>query len=474
MLTYLFYDLETTGLNKAFDQVLHFAAIRTDLNLQEIDRYELKIKLNPDVIPSPYAMITHHIGIQEALMGTPELEAIYQIHQWLNTPGTISLGYNTLGFDDEFLRFSFYRNLLPPYTHQYANQCSRMDLYPVTVMYRLFKQQALQWPPVSLKLEQINAANHFYEGRSHHAMVDVEVTLALARQLATEPEMWEYVLGYFNKNLDQNRAQELPMALQSTRGAHAEGIMVYGKFGAERQYQAPVLLLGAHKLYKNQTQWLQLDTVDLSTTTTATIPTTTWVVRKKWGEPGFVLPPKERFLSHLSSERQAQAAANKAWLQAHPDLFEQIIDYHLSFTYPPVPLADVESNLYGNGFWSADEENLCRQFHKADLAGKIALVQKMKNPKLIAIAIRALGRRHPDHLPADIAAQFIEYMDKINPARETPALIDFKSQPRMTPQQALKDIADIRARETLDPVHAQLLNELEGYLKDKFSVYYAD
>jgi exodeoxyribonuclease-1 len=36
MQTFLFYDIETTGLNKSFDQVLQFAAIRTDLKLQEI------------------------------------------------------------------------------------------------------------------------------------------------------------------------------------------------------------------------------------------------------------------------------------------------------------------------------------------------------------------------------------------------------------------------------------------------------
>ena len=38
--TYLFYDLETTGLNPCFDQVLQFAAIRTDLSLNEIERHE--------------------------------------------------------------------------------------------------------------------------------------------------------------------------------------------------------------------------------------------------------------------------------------------------------------------------------------------------------------------------------------------------------------------------------------------------
>ena len=42
--TYLFYDIETTGLNKAFDQVLQFAAIRTDKQLNEIDRYTIKVQ----------------------------------------------------------------------------------------------------------------------------------------------------------------------------------------------------------------------------------------------------------------------------------------------------------------------------------------------------------------------------------------------------------------------------------------------
>src|SRR6185312_11976262 len=103
--TYLFYDLETSGLNKCFDQVLQFAAIRTTLDLKEIERYQLSIKLNPDVIPSPSALITHRIPIKDLLKGSCEFEAIAQIHSWMNTPGTISLGYNTLNFDDEFLRF---------------------------------------------------------------------------------------------------------------------------------------------------------------------------------------------------------------------------------------------------------------------------------------------------------------------------------------------------------------------------------
>src|SRR5690349_21435830 len=119
--TFLFYDIETTGLNLCFDQVMQFAAIRTDLQLNEIERHQFYVRLNPDVIPSPEAIITHRISIKDCETGEKEIDAIKKIHYLFNTPGTISLGYNTLNFDDEFLRFSFHRNLLSPYTHQWAN-----------------------------------------------------------------------------------------------------------------------------------------------------------------------------------------------------------------------------------------------------------------------------------------------------------------------------------------------------------------
>ncbi|MGD8667896.1 MAG: exonuclease domain-containing protein, partial [Desulfobacterales bacterium] len=63
--TYLFYDIETTGLNKAFDQVLQFASIRTDRQLNEIKRFTIKIQLRPDVIPSPAAVMTNRISLKD-------------------------------------------------------------------------------------------------------------------------------------------------------------------------------------------------------------------------------------------------------------------------------------------------------------------------------------------------------------------------------------------------------------------------
>lgn len=455
MQTFLFYDIETTGLNKAFDQVLHFAAIRTDTNLNELERHDIKVKLNPDVIPAPQALITHYIGIKESLEGISEVAAIKQIHQLLNTPGTISVGYNTLGFDDEFLRFSFYRNLLTPYTHQYANQCGRMDIYPMAIMYFLFKNHVIQWPEVdgkiSLKLENINAKNNFFSGRSHHAMVDVEVTLALARKFLQEKDMWDYLTAYFNKQTDEKRSQSL---------ANKIGLMIYGKIGSEKFFQSPVLFLGNHLHYKNQL-WLRLDTEELASTTPDNINEKTWVIRKKLAEPGFILPLEEKYLKYFSPERRELMEKNKLWLQQNPELFQQITKYHAEFKYPNFPQTDVEARLYMDGFLSFDDQRLCQRFHAVPEKEKAGVAENMRNPGLRSLATRILGRHFPSVMTPAQKDDFADYMRRVMNEEE---IIDFRGEKRLTPQAALLTIAELRKAELL-PAQKDLLDELEGYLQ---------
>ncbi len=466
MQTYLFYDIETTGLSKSFDQVLHFAAIRTDLNLAEIERYDIKVKLNPDVIPSPYALITHKMGIKEIQQGISEFDAIKQIHQLLNTPGTISLGYNTLGFDDEFLRFSFYRNLLKPYTHQYANQCSRMDIYPMAVMFFLFKNNTLSWPmdenKISLKLEKINEANQFISGRSHHAMVDVEVTLELARRFRAEQEMWEYLQGYFKKETDNARAQQAQSNI---------ALLVGGKLGHQARFQCPVLLLGKHRHYGNQTIWLRMDTDEFTQITPETIAEKSWGITKKPGEPPFILPYKERFLQHMASERIELAEKNKQWLLENPEMLKNMTDYYLNYKYPTFPETDIDASLYMNGFWSSEEETFCQRFHLIKPEARAKLVKETDNAKLKTLGLRILGRQHAELLSLSEAEAFADYLRRVNTPNEDEILIDFQGKKRMTPQLALEEIADIRAQKILDEEDLRLLDEYESYLQHRLSVY---
>ncbi len=459
--TYLFYDLETTGLNKAFDQILHFAAIRTDLSFQEIERYELKVKLNPDVIPSPYAMLTHHMRLKDIANGISEHDAAKQIHAWINTPGTISLGYNTLSFDDEFLRFTFYRNLLSPYTHQFANQCSRLDIYPMTVMYYLFKQAVLKWPmlegKVSLKLEALNQANQFVAGRSHHAMVDVEATLAMARVLLQEREMWDYVCGYFNKKTDQDRLQKL---------GNECALMVLGKFGANKNFQSIVLSLGVHHHYSNQLLWLRLDDKDFSLETKETILKNSFVLQKKLGEPGFILPLKERFTQHTKAECLALAEKNQQWLHDHPEIFNVLAEHHRNFKYPSLPDTDIDASLYLNGFWSPQEETFCKQFLRASVENKSLLTAGIQNPRLYTLAMRIIGRNFPEHLNQQQKEEFNHYLQRAHSSDES-TITDFRGEKRLTPALALQQIKELRDLHATDAEKLLLLDELEEELKQR-------
>jgi len=204
MKTFLFYDVETSGLNPAFDQILTFACIRTDPGLNEIKRQTITIRLRKDIVPSPQAFLTHGLTFDELSCGINEYEAALKIHKILNTPDTISLGYNSLGFDDDFLRFLFYRNLLDPYTHQYANGCSRMDILPITVLFRIFQKDSLNWPHIdgkpSLKLDLISRENNFVTtGRAHEALNDVEAVIELSKKMFFQKDIWNYSLDFFNK-----------------------------------------------------------------------------------------------------------------------------------------------------------------------------------------------------------------------------------------------------------------------------------
>ncbi|WP_170518776.1 exonuclease domain-containing protein [Ruegeria atlantica] len=60
-MTFIFYDTETTGTDTTFDQVLQFAAILTDADLNELDRFETRCRLLPHVIPAPGALLTTRV-----------------------------------------------------------------------------------------------------------------------------------------------------------------------------------------------------------------------------------------------------------------------------------------------------------------------------------------------------------------------------------------------------------------------------
>jgi exodeoxyribonuclease I len=76
-LSFVFFDTETTGLKHGFDQIVHFAAIRTDANLNETGRFEARSRLLPHVLPHPAALRTNGLPIGRLL--DPSLPSHYDM-----------------------------------------------------------------------------------------------------------------------------------------------------------------------------------------------------------------------------------------------------------------------------------------------------------------------------------------------------------------------------------------------------------
>jgi exodeoxyribonuclease I len=525
--TYLFYDIETTGLHNCFDQILQFAAIRTDLQLNELERHSIWVRLRPDVMPAPRAILTHQISLTHlAQVGSCEYEAVKQIHGLVNTPGTISLGYNSLDFDDDFLRFSFYRNLLPPYTHQYANGCGRMDLFPFTVIYFLYHKNALAtWPTKptggsSLRLEDLSRANDLAADNAHDAMTDVEATLALARRFyASHLQSWEYICGYFNKTTEQDRLAKLAKyaALRLDDNIHPQAVLVKGKVGAKNNYQNVVLSLGNSLHYANQSLWLQLDNAALQRTTIESVADTAiFVQRKKGAGMPVLLPVIPRYLQKISDERQQTVQSNIEWLLQHPHILRAIINYHRHYKYQKVVNLDLDAALYENGFLSDSEQAACFRFHAATLEQKIAMLELAQFPtaKLRDQALRLLGRNYYAALPQALQQEFQHYLmsleghevaDMVNARTRAPAVVaagtdtsmdastsasasasigtnastsasanaamaimrDYHGHPRITRRAALAAIAECRHEPDVvgNDKRQALLDELDNYLR---------
>ena len=155
-----------------------------------------------------------------------------------------------------------------------------------------------------------------------------------------------------------------------------------GEFGTRNAFQAPVLFIGNSIPYPKQTLWLRLDLPALRETRPEDPAATTWVVRKRYGEPGILLPPHDRY---LETDRARSGAPSwrrtSRWLESRPDLLETVARHHCDYRYPFIPDLDPDAALYQNGFLPRADELLCREFHAADAARQNGAGRTLHEPR---------------------------------------------------------------------------------------------
>ena len=413
--SFLFYDLETFGANPRLSRIAQFAAIRTNEALEPIEApVEFMVQPADDLLPSPGATMVTGITPQRALAeGVNEAAAFARIVEEMARPKTCTLGYNSLRFDDEFVRCGLFRNFHDPYEREWKGGNCRWDLLDVMRLAHALRPDGINWPrredgATSFRLEHLADANGVRDGNAHEALSDVRALIGMARRLRHgQPRLWEYALGL----RDKRRAAQLldPIAMQPV-------LHVSQRYPAARLCAAAVSPLARHPAIDSRMLVFDLegDPASLLDLDVETIAARLYTRREDLAEGEQRVPLKEVHLNrcpalvawnHLRPEDFERLAIDRGLAEARAERLRGVAAelaekvrrvFALQATRPP---SDADASLYDRLLADGDR----RRCAMVRATPPQALGQRdfgFEDPRMDELLFRYRARNWPDTLSA--------------------------------------------------------------------------
>ena len=422
--SFLFYDLETFGADPRTSRIAQFAAMRTDTDLNEIEEpISIFVKPADDLLPSPVATLITGISPQRALHeGMNEAQAFAIIFDEMARPETCTLGYNSLRFDDEFVRHGLFRNFYDAYEREWRAGNCRWDLLDVLRLAHALRPEGLIWPKredgaTSFKLEHLAEANGVRIGDAHEALSDVRALIGLARKFRqAQPRLWDYAL----KLRDKRFAASLIDVAAMTPVLH-----VSQRFPASRLCSAPVVPLARHPRIDNR-----VIVFDLEQDPETLLRLSPEEIADRLYTPAADLPEGETRIAlkeiHLNKcpvlvawdhlrasdfERlhidPSQAQARAALLRdAGPALAEKVRQVFASERDRTPP--DVDASLY-DGFMGDGDKRIFAEVRATPPLALGAKTFGFRDPRLPELLFRYRARNWPETLSASERARWDDY-----------------------------------------------------------------
>ncbi|HWR13111.1 MAG TPA: exodeoxyribonuclease I [Rectinemataceae bacterium] len=404
----LWYDLETFGIDPRHDRIAQFACIRTDENLEEIEEpVKLYCKPSLDYLPSPAACKVHGITPQTAFeLGLNEYDLSLRLLEEFSRPGTTAAGFNSINFDDEFIRFLLYRNLLDPYAREYANGNSRWDIINLVRAARDLRPDGIVWPQDEdgtplFKLEVLAKANGLVHASAHDALSDIRATISLAKLVkAKQGKLYDW---YFS-----HRKRE---SLKPLINLPARRMLLHtsAEYTSARGCTTLVAPVGIDPANRNQVIAIDLrfDPGELVSLSADEIRLRVFTKASERTQPR--IPLSRILLNHcpflapattLSAEAGASLGLDKelcakrlATINDNPGLVQKLTAV-FDEPMPPPATDDPDICLYSGGFMpNADREKLGR-FH-ATLAARRNTPDGLKEAKSSLMKMKFIDERIP-------------------------------------------------------------------------------
>jgi exodeoxyribonuclease-1 len=420
--SFFFYDLETSGFDARQARIMQFAGRRTDLELKPIgEPFNFLIKLTDDILPDIDATLITGITPQSTQMdGMTEAEFLRIFEDEIATPGTVFTGFNTIRFDDEFMRCLHYRNFYDPYEWQWQDGRGKWDLLDVVRITRALRPDGIEWPfdihgkPTN-RLELLTALNKLDHEHAHDAMSDVEATIAVARLIRNKQTK---LFDYMYEMRDKTRLADL-----------VEGgepfVYTSGRYSSEFEKTTVAVHICAHPkhngsafvydLRHDPTQYADMTPEQLAEK---------WRWKKDSTEPR--LPVKKIQYNHmpavapmgvLDEASQKRLQINFDDIQKHLGIIRKMTDLadrlcqaaELLDKKQQASLVsteyDVDNCIY-DGFFGTEDKNAMRVVRAADASELGNLGLKFKDQRLSALLPLYKARNYPKAMTDEERAEW--------------------------------------------------------------------
>lgn len=468
--TFFFYDLETSGFSPKDARIMQFAGQRTDMDLNPIgEPYNYLIRITDDVLPDPDAVLITGITPQKTVAeGLHEAEFLKIFHEEITQAGTVFVGFNTIRFDDEFMRYLHYRNFYDPYEWQWQDSRSRWDLLDAIRMMRALRPEGIEWPVDSAgkssnRLELLTSLNKLSHTQAHDALNDVMATIALARLMrSSQPKLFDFLVELRDKK-KVAKLVESGQPFVYTSGKYSsdyEKTSVVGLI-AENPNRAGVVLV--FDLRYDPEEFIEMTPEEL---------VESW--RRRWDDPGVKLPVKTlqynrcpaiapiSVLNETSEKRidltAKQALTNFKKLQAVKDAFAPKLLTALEImnqrqqTKLLEDVGEVDTKLY-EGFFDTSDKALMSVVRAASLEELTSTETSFIDNRLNALLPLYKARNYPKSMTDNDRAIWERFRER--------KLLGGGLESRMS--RFFARVSELESRKDLTSEQQYILQELQLY-----------
>ena len=416
----IFYDTETTGIQKDFSQILQCGSVLTDSSLNFVDEQNIGCAPLPWVIPQPMAMLTNKkIDLFNSNTSHYQMMKDLQLRwkEWSAQKPAVFITYNGHAFDEELIRRQFFWNLLEPYTTN-TNGNGRLDLMLMIHNIAAFFSNEISMPlfndgpEISYKLEHLAQQHGIDAGDAHDAIADCNLMIDLCKIIRSKlPEVFQSFINISTKQGIKNLL-------------YSDDFLALGEIHRRHTFTYPVVMCGADASRPNEIVFFNLshDPEDIMSLDYSEInkiiqtkgrdnPLMKYKINKTIPVCSHKLLNNPDVFDIEFSELQRRANIVRSNKDFQSKVSQAMEDRMMDF-----PVSEyIEGTIYSGGFPSYRDKDLMQEFHMSDdLEHLIRISRNFEDDRLRFFAERIICNQYPSNIPEDIYKRYQELINQRN------------------------------------------------------------